>query len=367
VQSDNSNFEYIAMQNFRIKSLETRLNETELQLNKANQKVLKMQQELKNLIKEKNELQESVDQKDVTSETYRVMKDKVLETFFKLFNEDSTKCLNFRYLELENEFLTIFPALVKKHPSIEVLDLEGNFITDSGVKKLAELVINTDVNLFEINLNNNKITIEGAWTMLKALKLREETKFKKLKKVSILNNLIERPADIYLKINEHVKAFRDSLSPNKFKLNELRRSSFSTANRIFSTEMSNVKEVQDLIEILDRLIITQVNDFKVPHRSNELVHLSNNTSQSDKLVEALELKYSDDKKLFSIKGLYLASGELLTSTIEAFVKNGGNIDEVDLELQETLLMHACRVGNIRLVKKILSYKPDLETKNVRSR
>lgn len=354
----------MAIQNSKIKTLESRLNETELQLAKMNLKVAKLQQEVKNLTKERNDLQQANDEKDVKAETYRVMKDKVLECFFKLFCEENPKSLNFRFLELENEFLMVLQNMVKKHPSVEVIDFEGNKINDLGAKVIADLIVNSDVNLYEINLDGNKITIEGAWMLLKAIKLREETKFKKIRKVSVLNNLIERPADIYLKINEHVKAFRDSLSPNKFKITENRRSSFSTASRIFSTEMSNVKDAQDMIEILDRMIITQANSSKPPIRNKDLTHLSNMTDHSSDKLEAIEFKYLEDKKKFSIKALYPANGELLTSTIESFIKSGGNINDIDQELQETLLMHACRIGNTRLVKKILFFKPDLEIKNV---
>lgn len=88
------------------------------------------------------------------------------------------------------------------------------------------------------------------------------------------------------------------------------------------------------------------------------------TDHSSDKLEAIEFKYLEDKKKFSIKALYPANGELLTSTIESFIKSGGNINDIDQELQETLLMHACRIGNTRLVKKILFFKPDLEIKNV---
>jgi ankyrin repeat protein len=57
--------------------------------------------------------------------------------------------------------------------------------------------------------------------------------------------------------------------------------------------------------------------------------------------------------------------QLVPSCVEKFLAKGCDINEVDPVLDETLLMHAARIGNFRLLKMLISKKADLNLKNVR--
>ena len=360
--------EYIASQNTKIKNLEHRLNESELKLSRATSKLEKLQQDIKKLSSERAELQEKADENDVKAETYRVMKDKAIECLSRLFNDDQIKTLSLRFLELNNKFLPTLQNLLKKHPTIEIIDLEGNFISDIGAKTLTNIILNSDINLQELNLSHNKLTIEGAWSLIKAVKQRDETKFKRIKKLNLLNNLIDRPSEIYTKINDFVKMFKDPFSPSKFKANEVRRPSYGNASKMVNGNHINLKEAQEYYEVLERVLL---NHDEIAE--NEVIEVKNT-----EIVKRIELndeenqdyclwdweKYSDEKKMPKIISMYSSAGDLLTSTAEAFVKNGGNIDGIDAILQETLLMHASRTGHVRLLKKLVALGANLEVQNV---
>ena len=366
--NDNSNMEYIASQNTKIKSLEHRLNESELKLSRATSKLEKFQQDLRKLSLEQTQLQEKADEYDVKAETYRVMKDKVLECLSRLFSDEPIKTLSLRFLELTNSFLPTLQTLLKKHPTIEIIDLEGNFISDTGAKILSNIILNTDINLQELNLSHNKLTIEGAWTLIKAVKQRDETKFKRIKKLSLLNNLIERPADIYVKINDFVKMFKDPLSPIKLKFNEARRPSYGNGGKSLNSGLLNLKEAQDYYEVLERVLLKEEEDAEndvVEVRNSEVARRTELNDEDEILSCPWDWeKYTDEKKKPRIISMYSTAGDLLTSTAENFVKNGGDVDGIDPILQETLLMHASRTGHARLMKKLVALGANLEVQNV---
>ena len=90
------------------------------------------------------------------------MKMKLVEVLFNLFSEKPPKTLALRYMELDSSIVPIIAAVVKKYPTIEIIDLEGNFINDLGAMMIADMIATNDGNLNELNLKSNKITADGA-------------------------------------------------------------------------------------------------------------------------------------------------------------------------------------------------------------
>ena len=71
------------------------------------------------------------------------------------------------------------------------------------------------------------------------------------------HNLIEKSADIFLKAWEYFKPIRDLFPNNLLKISDLRRASSNTATRMFTSAVGNIKEVQDLLGIIERIVIEE--------------------------------------------------------------------------------------------------------------
>lgn len=253
---DSTIIEQISILKFKTKTLEKKLSESESNFHNANMKLQKLQKDTKELQKERNEFQEMKEEKEVAAEKFRIMKNKALDLLVHLFSEETPKNISLRYMEIDNSFIPVIGCVLKKYPTVENLDLEGNFINDSGAKLLADVLLSTDSNIKEINLNYNKITVEGAWLIIQALKIREDTKFKKISKVTLVHNLIDKITDIYIKMLEYFKQSQSSL-PQKIKSSDLRRVSNTTAAKLFASSIGNVKGIQDIIVILDRVTVSE--------------------------------------------------------------------------------------------------------------
>jgi ankyrin repeat protein len=70
------------------------------------------------------------------------------------------------------------------------------------------------------------------------------------------------------------------------------------------------------------------------------------------------------KNKLDIAAFYNSNGEFMPSVAESFLKTGGNINDIDTTANETLLMHAAHIGNLRLAKRLLALGADVEVKNV---
>ena len=68
-------------------------------------------------------------------------------------------------MELGNTYLQTLSLILAKCPSIEILDLEGNSITDEGADILGELFKNINSKIRKINLSFNSVTNDGAWRL----------------------------------------------------------------------------------------------------------------------------------------------------------------------------------------------------------
>ena len=245
------------MLRLKLRGIEQKLNDSEHLSNSLQIKFQKLQKDFKQISKERDDFRDLKEEKETEAEKYRTMKIKSLEVLKTLFSEESPKLLSLRYMELENSFIEIIAAIIKKYPSIEVIDLEGNFITDAGTKLLAEIILFNEGNLNELNLSYNKISAEGAWILVQAIKARDETRFKRIKRVVMTHNLIEKSADIFLKAWEYFKPIRDLFPNNLLKISDLRRASSNTATRMFTSAVGNIKEVQDLLGIIERIVIEE--------------------------------------------------------------------------------------------------------------
>lgn len=259
---DLANHNEISLLKSKVRTLEQKLIESETQTSSLQSKLQNLQKDLKSVIKERDVLTDGKEEKEANAEKYRTMKIKALKVLIKFFSVETPKVLHLRYLEIDNSFIPIIGNMLKRHPSIESLDLEGNFLTDEGAKLISEIISYSDSNISDINLSYNKISTEGAWLIVQAMKIRDETKFKKVKSVNLIHNLIEKPADIFLKAWDYFKPIRDFFPQNNLKAAELRRVSNSTATKIFSTAVGNIKEVQDLIEVIERIKVVDVQEGK---------------------------------------------------------------------------------------------------------
>ena len=68
---------------------------------------------------------------------------------------------------------------------------------------------------------------------------------------------------------------------------------------------------------------------------------------------------------FDFRGIYNNKGEIVPSYIENFLNNGLDVNSIDASTDETLLILASRLGNLRLVKFLISKNASLHVKNVR--
>ena len=62
-------------------------------------------------------------------------------------------------------YLSTLSNILIKCPGIEIIDLEGNSITDEGSDIIGELFRNLNSKIRKINLKFNNITAEGAWRL----------------------------------------------------------------------------------------------------------------------------------------------------------------------------------------------------------
>ena len=94
------------------------------------------------------------------------------------------------------------------------------------------------------------------------MKTREDTKFKKIKAINLSHNLFQEVGDIYIKAWDCFKHVRDFFPQRALKPLDLRRVSNESAGKIFASAVGNIKEIQDLIETIDRIIIIDKKEKK---------------------------------------------------------------------------------------------------------
>ena len=103
-----------------------------------------------------------IENNEITIETYRSMKLSVLDSIKSLFTDEKSSLLCLKYIELRDDFIPVINKIIKANPYIEILDLEGNLISDEGILLICDIITNCFGKLHTINLEYNFITAIGA-------------------------------------------------------------------------------------------------------------------------------------------------------------------------------------------------------------
>ena len=154
------------------------------------------------------------------------------------------------------------------------------------------------------------------------MKNREETKFKKITNLNLSNNFVEKPADIYLKVWDSLKSIRDLLPNSKIRVNEIRTASNKAAGKIFASAVGNLKEIQDIIEIIERINLSDSNSEEYFKKYEESPGLHSEKNTEKKLEKQNSKKNFKNPKNLNIMEMYNAKGEFKPVNIENMINDG---------------------------------------------
>lgn len=280
------------------------------------------------------------------------------------------------YLELDDSFLNLlFKALDSTVP-IELLDLEGNHITDQGVKEFANFLVRGPA-VSHINLTFNLITVEGAWLLTKKLfKCYISDSKYIVKHIDLSRNKIYGRSELYLKSWEYLKIYKEkALGPVLLDRKMLsffpQYSKFSLSIKEVSESLYGIREVKILCGTIDRIRILETTPAEI--LPNFLKSKANSIKQyigSFGAPNSLHSKQGNKPGVLAhddsvnISDLLQNRPSFPITSIEQLLKNGHNINEIDPRLDESLLMHAARSNKVKLTQYLIGKGANPNVKNV---
>ena len=316
-------------------------------------------------------------------ELYSLLYLRVIDFIKNLFSKSSINTLNIHYMNLDDSFMTTLGRIIEMNPNIEAVNLEGNDITDEGLKDFGIALLNCTGNFNQINLEFNKISGKGSWEFLKTVQMRENTINKSMKKISLSYNHIEEN-ELYIKAWESIKEIRANYPTIKTKKSDFLNASGAMLTKLFKSlcdKMIDNKEVKQLTYVLDKFEVKQdseenllnmsMRNKKEIYDSFKAVYENINKykafrSRVSRLsTKKIKLKDLEEPRDLDITLLMAQRPAFVLSYIKKRLKTDLKIDAIDKKLDETLLMYASRTNNLNLCKLLISKNASLDIKNVR--
>ncbi|CAG9328440.1 unnamed protein product [Blepharisma stoltei] len=385
-----------------------------LHLNARN-KMMGMDQKLKKAYKDIEDMKENYENSEFKIEANRTMKMKCLYLLKNLFSKTPPKVVLMKYMELEDWFMPTLCRIVELNNSIEILNLEGNLFTDKCLPALCDLISTTTGNLTKINLNFNKIGVDGAWEIMKAIQIRDENTRnadnKMIKKIKLSYNLIERPNELFLKAWDFLKGAREAIPHLTVKRKDLANASAMSANKVFKQFIDNfhdIREVKMLMSVLDRIIIVETNTEEISTKfqknkwtavksyqssilekySQDIKNMNLNGITADPVEKhnmistliknddefvrnkfigehqkKVETQNTENHQELDIRRLLQKKPGFPLSAVENALKEGVDINSFDKVLDMTLLIYAASIGNLKLAQLLVRKNGNLELRN----
>lgn len=374
------------------------------------------------LAKEVAQLKEKYENLNVLNQYYRTMKIKAIQLMSELTKPSQEKrTLNLRFMELDDSQVPMLVELLKQCPYAETLDLEGNFLSDSGVKVLCDYLKTLQCRVAFLNLNWNKVDLEGAWALVEAIMTRDfelENNITKtfadqplrFARISLSYNKLASHTALLKKVMDYLKTTqRDALVELKITKKALLRAAAKTVGQAFravNATFAELAEIKTLTAVLDRIQIehndysaTELESKKLEERATAVTDFHTQLQRLQSLQEASEkaslfasVLHNDEKdlrrkhyaeRMFKPKQT-LSANELAGSLtkelniplllakrpafpltfIEKTIAAGLDVNAVDKKLDETLLMYAARTGNIKMAQLVAEKGAVVDQTNV---
>lgn len=348
----------------------------------ARKKIMTLQKELEgkdktigNLKADKAILEEKLD-------LFSLLVMRSFEFIKDLFSKTPSNSLSLQYMNIEDLFMPELGRILELNPHIEILDLEGNNITDKGIAEFLPSLLAFSGNLTRINLSFNKISANGAWDLFKTLQARENSLGKSIKKLDLSFNIFEE-FEIYAKAWEATKEIRVNYPTIKTTKSDFINANSATLSKLFKNlcdKMFDNKEIKQLTYLLDKLEVkqdTEENTIAISIRNKKEIYdayksdfdvtarqklLRNRISQLS--LKRARLEDLEKPRELDINLLMAQRPAFILSYIKKTLDSGLKIDTVDKKLDETLLMYACRTNNLNLCKLLVNKLANLEIRNV---
>ena len=304
----------------RIKELERLFLNAKTKLDQSESKNAKLTREMM-------QLKEKFENLNVVNQYYRTMKIKAVKLMADLVKPQSeNKVLNMRFMELDDAQVPMLVEILKQCPSAESLDLEGNFLTDFGIKQLCEYMKTIECRVAYLNLNWNKVDLAGAWALAETIMARDfqvENNIAKTSadqplrfiRISLSYNKLSSHTSLIKKVMEYLKAtHKETIEELKITKKALMRVAAKTVGQAFravNATFAEIAEIKSLTAVLDRIQIEQhdwsssemetkkleeranaVNDF---HQQLQRLQTLNETNEKASLFASV--LHQDEKEL----------------------------------------------------------------------
>ena len=395
---------YLAQENKELK-----LRERELERLFMSAKTKLDQTELKagKLTKELDAVRKKLEEVEIACEYYKALRGKALRLLgFMTKPVEEKKALSMRFMELDDSNIPVIVDILKQSPYADTLDLEGNKITNAGVKVLCEYLKSFTCRVATVGLNWNEIGDDGAWTLVEAMmerdfqienniaKVSQLEAPQKLSRVNISFNHLPMHTALIKKTMHYLKRTqRESVVDMNITKKALFRASAKTVGQAFKVvneAFAEIAEVKSLTAVLDRLHIEQhdmtpmqLEARKLEERTEYVAELKTRVDPVSPLRRGLtvskprttappqsrhpanipDLTSSLTKEL-NIPFLLSKRPAFPLSFIEKTIAAGLEVNSVDKNLDETLLMYAARTGNLKLVQLMIEKRAIIDLANV---
>ncbi|OMJ95511.1 hypothetical protein SteCoe_1109 [Stentor coeruleus] len=356
------------------KDLETRNYNARKKIESLHKDIESKDKTIENCQKDKASLHEQL-------ELSNLLVVRLFDLLKNMFGKAQIFTLNMQYMNLDDSFLPTIFRIIEMNPNIESVNLEGNYFSDEGMKNMSVWISSCNGNLNYMNLSYNKITIEGAWELLKGFQTRENLLNKITKKVVLSYNLLEEQ-DLFIKAFEAIKDIRENYSIIKIKKKDFKIARGPQLGRLFKIlcdKMFDNKDIKQLTYLLDKFEVQQVSEeelLKLSIRNKKEVYaqflsnpelISHQKSFKSRIfrlsTNKITLKDIEQPRELDINLLMAQRPGFVLSYIKKAIKAGLKIDTIDKKIDETLLMYAARTGNLNLCKLLVSKLANIHVKN----
>ena len=293
------------------KRMAERMKELERLFLNAKTKLDQAEGRANRLAKEVVQLKEKYENLNVLNQYYRTMKIKAIQIMSELVKPSQEKrILNLRFMELDDSQVPMLVELIKQCPYAETLDLEGNFLSDSGIKQLCEYLKTLQCRVAFLNLNWNKVDIEGAWMLAEAIMFRDFQVENNIAKVSgdqpqrftritLSYNKLASHTALINKVMSYLKAtHREALVELNITKKALIRAPAKTVGQAFravNATFAELAEIKTLTAVLDRIQIepngfspSEMESKKLEERANAVTDFHSQLQRLQSLHEANE-------------------------------------------------------------------------------
>lgn len=347
----------------KLKISEAKLNEAKIYLHKAK------------AIIENNEL---------IIETYRSNNHRILSGFSSLYMEEKAKILSLRYVELTNDFIPVLNQIIRANPSIEILDLEGNLISDKGALLISEIISGCPGRLHTINLEFNQISGNGAWELLKAISVRDSRPkvSSKISSIALSYNKFENYNELYIKVWECLQESGIDIKSIIDKKNLLTASTQIVA-RVFTQICENYEksEIKEIISALQRvhvenglkridleMEVKEVDFNDISHIESVGSFFNENSILFEKSIEnrGFAIEHGSVIQTVNIEETFKKGLQNYSKIVDKLLESGVSVNAIDPVLHETMLMAAVKNKNLALVQYLIKCGADIDIPSVKS-